>query len=221
MQVEPPTTRAATREWRTKHSHTPHEKRRRSISAASARTRRTREQIVDALIALIEEGVESSVTSQVARRAGVSLRTVYCHYPNIESLYGAAIQRSDATIAQLIVSLDPQLDTNTRARLLVQQRLAAYERAAPLRRAIYLRPEMRSLRSTRDAARRFEYVLVRHASETFADELRHTADRYGAAQRIAAVTSFEMWQHLTVVQRLSRTQAGRHMIISVLRELGA
>jgi AcrR family transcriptional regulator len=221
MPVEPPTTRAATREWRTKHSHTPHEKRRRSISAASARTRRTREQIVDALIALIEEGVESPVTSQIARRAGVSLRTVYYHYPNIESLYGAAIQRSDATIAQMIVSLDPQLDTNTRARLLVQQRLAAYERMAPLRRAIYLRPEMRSLRSTRDAARRFEYVLVRHASETFAGELRHTADRYGAAQRIAAVSSFEMWQHLTMVQRLSRTQAGRHMVISVLRELGA
>lgn len=221
MPVEPPTTRAATREWRTKHSHTPHQKCRRSISAASARTRRTREQIVDALIALIEEGVESPVTSQIARRAGVSLRTVYYHYPNIESLYGAAIQRSDATIAQMIVSLDPQLDTNTRARLLVQQRLAAYERMAPLRRAIYLRPEMRSLRSTRDAARRFEYVLVRHASETFAGELRHTADRYGAAQRIAAVSSFEMWQHLTMVQRLSRTQAGRHMVISVLRELGA
>lgn len=151
----------------------------------------------------------------------MSLRTVYYHYPNIESLYGAAIQRSDATIAQMIVSLDPQLDTNTRARLLVQQRLAAYERVAPLRRAIYLRPEMRALRSTRDAARRFEYVLVRHASETFAGELRHTADRYGAAQRIAAATSFEMWQHLTMVQRLSRTQAGRHMVISVLRELGA
>jgi hypothetical protein len=64
-------------------------------------------------------------------------------------------------------------------------------------------------------------VLVRHASETFAGELRHTADRYGAAQRIAAVSSFEMWQHLTMVQRLSRTQAGRHMVISVLRELGA
>jgi AcrR family transcriptional regulator len=221
MPVEPPTTRAATREWRTKHSHTPHEKRRRSISAASARTRRTREQIVDALIALTEESVESPVTSQIARRAGVSLRTVYYHYPNIESLYGAAIQRSDATIAQMIVSLDPQLDTNTRARLLVQQRLAAYERMAPLRRAIYLRPEMRSLRSTRDAARRFEYVLVRHASETFAGELRHTADRYGAAQRIAAVSSFEMWQHLTVVQRLSPAQVGRHMVISVLRELGA
>lgn len=221
MQVEPPTTRATIGERRTKHIHTPHEKCRRSISAASARTRRTREQIVDALIALIEEGVESPVTSQIARRAGVSLRTVYYHYPNIESLYGAAIQRSDATIAQMIVSLDPQLDTNTRARLLVQQRLAAYERVAPLRRAIYLRPEMRALRSTRDAARRFEYVLVRHASETFAGELRHTADRYGAAQRIAAATSFEMWQHLTMVQRLSRTQAGRHMVISVLRELGA
>jgi AcrR family transcriptional regulator len=221
MQVEPPTTRAAIGERRTKHVDTPHEERRRSNSSASARTRRTSEQIVDGLIALIEESVESPVISQIARRAGVSLRTVYYHYPNIESLYGAAIQRSDATIAQMIVSLDPQLDTNTRARLLVQQRLAAYERMAPLRRAIYLRPEMRSLRSTRDAARRFEYVLVRHASETFAGELRHTADRYGAAQRIAAVSSFEMWQHLTVVQRLSPAQVGRHMVISVLRELGA
>ena len=55
-------------------------------------------------------------------------------------------------------------------------------------------------------------------AESFAAELLGRPDRFSALERIAAVTSYEMWNHFVHVQRLGAARVKRHMLVEVLRE---
>jgi len=178
----------------------------------------TRTNIADALTQLIREGNESPTAAEVARRARVALRTVYHHYGPMEAVYEEVIRRNEPQVARLIVTLDPRLPLYSRVCQLVEQRCAVYQHIAPLRRAVRASEEARTSPPIRAAARRLEYVLARHASNTFAPELHGTPDRYGTFERIAALTSYDMWNRLSHVQRLSTARVQRHMTVTVLRE---
>lgn len=185
----------------------------------SDRAYRTRRAITDAFVDLIFEGDLSPSMSAVAKRAGVSLRTIFHHFSNSESLYQAVIRHQEPLVARLIVSLDKGATLRTRVQCLVTQRCEVYRHIAPLRRAVQLNHDARKSVAIRAARRRLEYVLARHTNETFAPEMREATDRFGAAERIAAVTSYEMWDYLSRVRRLSASQVERHMVVVVLREL--
>lgn len=58
-----------------------------------ARSVRTRKAVIDALVALYEEGDLSPTAVRVAGRAGVALRTVYGHFADMESLFAEAGDR--------------------------------------------------------------------------------------------------------------------------------
>jgi len=60
---------------------------------------RTREKIVEALIEQLAEGLEEFSIVRVAERAGVSVRTVYHHFPNREAQIEAVARALDARIA--------------------------------------------------------------------------------------------------------------------------
>ncbi len=59
---------------------------------------RTRERIVEALVEQLGEGLEEFSISRVAERAGVSVRTVYHHFPNREAQIEAVARWLDARI---------------------------------------------------------------------------------------------------------------------------
>lgn len=58
------------------------------------RSERSRKVIIDAMLALINEGILIPTAQQVADRAGVAIRTVFRHFDDMEALYSEA----DATI---------------------------------------------------------------------------------------------------------------------------
>jgi len=193
----------------------------RAATRASTRrthTQRTRTNIADALAQLIREGNESPTAAEVARRARVALRTVYHHYGAMEAVYEEVIRRNEPQVARLITTLELRLPLHSRVRQLVEQRCAVYQYLAPLRRAVHASHEARTSPAIRAAARRLEYVLARHASDTFSPELHGAPDRYGTLERIAALTSYDMWNRLSHVQRLSSARVQRHMTVTVLRE---
>ncbi|MFM8969534.1 MAG: hypothetical protein ACKOI3_04755 [Actinomycetota bacterium] len=61
-------------------------------------------------------------------------------------------------------------------------------------------------------------MLARYTTDTFGPELHGAPDRYGTLERIAALTSYDMWNRLSHVQRLSSAHVQRHMTVTVLRE---
>lgn len=167
---------------------------------------------------LVHEGNYAPTIAEVARRSRVGIRTVFHHFGDIEGLYAEMIRRNEPTIARCIVELDPQMPLGTRVRQLVAQRCELYARIAPLRNAMRARAGACDSPTIRDASRRLRFALAHHASRTFAPELKGRADRFGTLERIAALTSYELWDHLVRVQKLSATKVRRHMVISVLRE---
>ena len=69
-------------------------KRRYNLSLRSKQAEQTRELILQAAVELIaEEGLQAFAMAEVARRAGVSLRTVWRNFPNFEALMDAVDRR--------------------------------------------------------------------------------------------------------------------------------
>ena len=63
-----------------------------TIDGRVLRGERNRDAIVDALLELLAEGETSPSSREIAQRAGVSLRTVFQHFDDIDTLYAAVAQ---------------------------------------------------------------------------------------------------------------------------------
>ena len=66
-----------------------------------ARALRTRNRVVDGLLDLVDEGHLRPSAAQVAQRAGVSLRSVYQHFADLETLFRIAGERHRERYAHL------------------------------------------------------------------------------------------------------------------------
>ena len=64
-----------------------------ALDGRAARALRTRNRVVDALLDLVDEGDLRPSAADVARRAGVSLRSVFQHFDDLETLFRVAGER--------------------------------------------------------------------------------------------------------------------------------
>ncbi len=71
------------------------------LDGRRARALRARDAIVDALLDLMQEGQVRPTAAQIAARAGVSLRTVFQHFRDLEALFAAAADRQTARLLAL------------------------------------------------------------------------------------------------------------------------
>lgn len=165
------------------------------------RTERGRDLVVDALLACYADGDSQPGTAKIAQRAGVSERSVFRYFDDLESLVAAAIEQQIARIAPVFDPPDPKGDCPTRARALVEQRLRIFDATATTTRAAE-RFESQSPSVAR--ALTFRRKLLRRQVETlFAVELRRTDPRTAREllDALAATASLE-----TI--RMLRTAAG-------------
>ena len=77
------------------------------IDGRTARAMRTRDLIVDATIALVDEGELRPTAPRVAERAGVSVRSVFQHFADVEGLYAAVGDRVAERLQSLVLVVDP------------------------------------------------------------------------------------------------------------------
>ena len=116
-----------------------------------ARSARTRRAIVDALRSLHHDGDLRPTAPRVADRAGVSLRTVWQHFADLETLLVEAGRRDFEIALGYVVPIDPAAPLPTRLRALVSQRGRMYEELAPVWRAARLQePFSPQIRRNRD-----------------------------------------------------------------------
>src|SRR3954462_6973252 len=117
----------------------------------AARSARTRRAIVDALRSLHHEGDLLPTAPRVAERAGVSVRTVWQHFDDIEMLFVEAGRRDLEIAMTFVTPIDPQLPLAARVTALVDQRSRMYEEMAPVWRAARLKaPFSPQIRINRD-----------------------------------------------------------------------
>jgi TetR/AcrR family transcriptional regulator, regulator of autoinduction and epiphytic fitness len=127
---------------------------------------------VTAVLELVREGNVRPTAKEIAARAGVSLRSVYVHFDDLDDLFDAAGARQTEEVAHLLYAIDPELPRRARIDELVAQRAAIWEALAPVRRAVALwttsSPTLQegsqrvSQRAVRDLTRVFGAELQRH-----------------------------------------------------------
>jgi AcrR family transcriptional regulator len=104
----------------------------------SARAARTRDAVVDALLSLLDDGNLRPTARQVAQRAGVSLRSVYVHFDDLDDLFTAAAHQHFERVRDLIERIPDHGPFETRLDLFTRQRARIHEASAQVRRAAVL-----------------------------------------------------------------------------------
>lgn len=177
------------------------------LAGRQSRSVRTRDTVLSAFLALIEEGDISPTADRIAQRAGVSLRTVYHQFDDLETLHQLAGERLFARIQQIAAPTDPTWPLSRRVDAFVRYRVAVYDVLHPLSSAARLRePFSAALRANRDQMLQLGEANVRLA---FTPEL--AALTPGHAQRvitaISLATNWSAWYALVEELKQERTEA--------------
>jgi AcrR family transcriptional regulator len=148
-----------------------------------------------------------SSCSAIAERSGVSLRSVFRYFDDLDEMGRIAIARHTDAVKHLFEL--PAIGEGTRAERihrLVDHRVTLYEAVAPIVRATLLRAPFQPVIAAGLAERR---TYLRHQVEQqFAPEIATvaSADRYAIVAGIDIVTSFENLELLRADRGLSMTR---------------
>jgi AcrR family transcriptional regulator len=178
-----------------------------AIDGRTARAVRTREAIVDACIALVDEGDVRPTASKVAERAGVSVRSVFQHFDDLEGLYAAIANRLVDRLRGVRVVVDDTLPLDERIADLVRNRSRALEILTPIRRAAAVHaPFSPEVRARLDAG----HMMLRSELErVFADELakRNEPARTQLLDALDTTLSWPSWENLRKLNGRSQEDA--------------
>lgn len=166
-----------------------------------ARAVRTRRAIVDALLSLLEEGDLQPTANRIAERAGISLRLIYHHFGDLESLFREAARRQAERLGAQSEPIPPDLPVDERIARLVDQRTTTLEWITPVRRAALLQePFSEELRAARDAF----YAMGEEQAQRLVGELLAglpADERPAAAAAVANVLHWGLWNDLRTTGR--------------------
>jgi TetR/AcrR family transcriptional regulator, regulator of autoinduction and epiphytic fitness len=184
----------------------------------SARAARTREAVVEALLTLLDEGSLRPTAREIADRAGVSLRSVYVHFDDLEDLFTAAAGMQFERMAALYEPVPAEGSLATRIDAVVRQRARMMEAAAPVRRATLLQePFSPTLAKVMGLVRKGMRENLEHVFAAELDQVRGpTRERLLAAVDVAAGTA--TWDTLRSHDGLS-VDAARAVVEEMLTRL--
>ncbi len=157
---------------------------------------------MEALFALIRAGDMVPRAAAVADAAGVSLRTVFRHFEDIESLYREMAERMEAELMPIVLAPFEARDWRGRLSELLSRRAEIYERVLPLRVAASLRRFQSPF--LMDDYRRF-LRLERTGLESILPAAI-TGDRT-LFSALEMVTGFQAWRRMRQDQGLSPAEA--------------
>ena len=121
------------------------------VDGRAARAERTRGAIVEAHLTLIDEGDLKPTGERIAERAGVSLRTLWTNFKDMETLYAATGQRVRERQEALFRPIPSEWPLSRRIGEFCAQRAQMLEALAPSARASALRePFSPQLRRNRE-----------------------------------------------------------------------
>jgi AcrR family transcriptional regulator len=170
-----------------------------------ARRHRSRDLAVDAVLDLLNDGVSRPTAQQVAERSGVSLRSIFRIFDDVETLHATAAAKQQDRVRHLFVNVDPDGALADRVDAIARVTAGVYSTVAPVRRAA-LRAAAGSpiLQDELDRARVW---LRKEIDRVFEHELAGLADDGVTYAAVEAALSFEAWDQLRSGQKMSAAHA--------------
>jgi TetR/AcrR family transcriptional regulator, regulator of autoinduction and epiphytic fitness len=184
------------------------------------RAERTRQALVDALFALLEDGELRPTAERIAERAGVSERSVFQHFPDREALLEAVARQEYERIVAALEPVDASRPLAERLDTFIAQRARLLERISPVRRAAVL------IEHESDVVAGWLTTARQAAAMEVERVFRRELERAEAGERavllaaLVSATSWPAWEGYRVHQRLGVDRARAAMRRTLAALLG-
>jgi TetR/AcrR family transcriptional regulator of autoinduction and epiphytic fitness len=168
------------------------------------RSEQNRRSIVKAALELVAELGDMPTAQAIADRAGLAKRSVYHHFPDLETLFGDAAHHQQQEAWTLLSRPDRSQPFEVRLAAATEQRARLFEEIGAVRR-VAARHEMSSV-TLQEQMHRSRRALRLHIANHLKPELDDLEPP--VVEGVHAVASFEAWEVLRHQQRLSFSEAG-------------
>jgi AcrR family transcriptional regulator len=177
------------------------------VDGRNLRAEQTRRKIVVATRALVQDMMALPKVADIALRAGVSVRSVFQHFQEVEMLFLVVFDEILAEAQETWQPVEPVGPLAQRIEMLVARRAAVCERALPVRvSAVAIEPASPALVERAKVAR----ALVRqHIERAFRPELDRLApaSRRQTLDALRAALDWDMWTNMRRFHGLSAEDA--------------
>jgi AcrR family transcriptional regulator len=190
-----------------------------AVEADGRRLRReqNRAAVIDALLALFRDGIYQPSMGDIAARAGLSPRSLFRYFDDVDDLHLAAVDRQLQLVLPLVrVDATADQPTADKIRAFVRARARLFEEVGPGARALRAAAHRRD--PLRTVLTRNRSYLRRQLSELFAPELAATGT--AILPGLQVLCSFESYELLRFDQGLSRSRAEAALIATIGALLG-
>jgi TetR/AcrR family transcriptional regulator of autoinduction and epiphytic fitness len=182
-----------------------------STDGRADRAVRTRCAVVEAQLSLIEAGELRPTARQIAGQAGVSLRSVFQHFEDLDAIVMAVAQRQFERYGHLVETRPAKGPLTDRLESFVLRRSKLLEGITPVRRsALVSEPFSPQLAKKLDWARRGFRSDVAAAFDPELDRVTH-GERREFLAALDTATCWEAWENLRRRNGLSVGAASRAM----------
>lgn len=167
-----------------------------SADGRTLRASRTRSAIVDAHCALLSGGELTPSTRRIALAAGVSPRTLFLHFPDLQALFAATADAVLCSVLAMAEPVDVALPLPGRAAAFLRGRFELYTYITPF--ALASRVRERSAPALRERIAEMSRVSIDNVAQTFAPELGLLSQADCSDRLVALETSvgWAAWYHL-------------------------
>jgi AcrR family transcriptional regulator len=180
------------------------------------RREQNRDTVLDAMVELFREGVLQPSSGEIAERAGLSPRSLFRYFEDVDDLHRAAIERQLARARALLDHRSsPDEPTATKIDAIVAARTRLFDATAP------------AARSARSCAHRHPVIAaqVREARRYLHHQLRvlfapELEGRAGVLPAVDALCAFEAYELMRFDQGLSRAAAAEALTTALTALLG-
>jgi len=173
------------------------------VDGRRLRSERTRQYIIEAYMALLRQNPRPPTASQIAERAGYSVRSLFERFPDLLSLSLAAADHAFAQAHSQAAIRSAMGDRATRIRAQVETRAKTCEDWLPLWRALVLNQQISE--ELRLRIRRVREAIVARIMLMYRPELDSVShvERRRTLIAIEALTDFESWARMREAAGLS------------------
>jgi TetR/AcrR family transcriptional regulator of autoinduction and epiphytic fitness len=162
----------------------------------AARALRTHQAVADALLDLIDEGDLQPTSKSIAERAGVSARTIFQHFEDLESLFNVAAGRVGDRIMRNLRSITPDGPFETKLGKYLDELQYMHETMTSVRRASRLHEPFSP--QVKEGLGTWRKSLREGIDKVFGPEIDQVPEgnRRAVLEALALVASWSSWENM-------------------------
>ena len=172
------------------------------VDGRRARTERSKQEIINAALALMEEGALIPTAQQISDRAGVNIRSFFRHYDDMETLFATIDEHTRDSTEALFLGGDRDGSLEDRILHAVERRANGYEERGNW--ILSTAAQLWRSKTLRQNYARYQRGLRKDLSDWLPELEQLTR---GQREAVDAIASFEMWHRLRYHQGLDMKAA--------------